>query len=143
MTSIYLADDDHEDNDFFVSVLAELDSSIKLRIFLDGVELMQYLSKEDAVLPDLLLLDLNMPKMNGIETLQQIKKLAKLAGMPVVIFSTSSSKIDIAVTYQLKANAYIVKPAEFNKLQEVIQSVLAIDFSKWVIDKSTFVLYGG
>lgn len=143
MTSIYLADDDHEDNDFFATVLAELDPSIKLRIFPDGVELIEYLSKDDAVLPDVLLLDLNMPKKNGIETLQEIRKSIKLESLPVIIFSTSSSKIDIAVTFQLKATAYIVKPPEFNKLQEAIQSVMSIDFSKWVIDKSTFVLYGG
>lgn len=95
----------------------------------DGVEAMKYLNREgqynasNAPRPDLILLDLNMPRMDGREVLEQIKKNPSLAGLPVIVLTTSQDELDIVQSYQLSANCYISKPVDFAQFINVIRSI--------------------
>jgi two-component system, chemotaxis family, response regulator Rcp1 len=93
----------------------------------DGVEAMEFLLKKgkhrDAVRPDLILLDLNLPKKDGREVLAEIKENRDLKRIPVVILSTSNTETDILKTYNLHANCYIVKPLDLDKFIGVVRSI--------------------
>ena len=93
----------------------------------DGIEAMEYLHKQgqyaEASRPDLILLDLNMPKMDGREVLQKIKQDPNLKRIPVVILTTSKAEEDIMKSYDLNANCYISKPVDLDQFMEVIKSI--------------------
>lgn len=93
----------------------------------DGEQAMKFLLREEgyetAARPDLILLDLNMPKMDGREVLRQIRATESLKVIPVVVLTTSSHDKDIIETYGLAANSYIVKPVDLNQFFEVVQQV--------------------
>ena len=90
----------------------------------DGVEALDYLYRRgsfaDAERPELILLDLNLPKKGGREVLAEIKADATLLGIPVVVFSSSSSPPDVTGAYKLRANCYVTKPADLDELFAVI-----------------------
>jgi len=94
---------------------------------IDGVEALEFLRKEgkfkDAVRPDLILLDLNMPRKDGRETLQEIKADPKLRRIPVVILTTSKAEEDIFRSYDLHANCYITKPVDLPRFFEVVKNI--------------------
>jgi len=93
----------------------------------DGVAAVDYLysrgSYKGFPLPDLILLDINLPKKNGREVLSEIKCNPYLKKIPVVVLTTSNSRNDIEDAYQLNANCYVVKPIDFEKFIEVVQSI--------------------
>lgn len=93
----------------------------------DGVEAMAMLRREgphgDAARPDLVLLDLNIPRMDGREVLAEIKKDPALRRIPVVVLTTSKAEEDILRTYDLHANCYITKPVDFEKFVSVVRSI--------------------
>lgn len=93
----------------------------------DGVEALAYLKREgqyaDAVQPDLILLDLNLPRMNGFEVLDVIKMDSNLKRIPVVILTTSQAEQDIVRGYNLHANAYVTKPVDLDQFIKVIKSI--------------------
>ena len=93
----------------------------------DGVEAVSFLQKEgkytDAVRPDLILLDLNLPKKDGREVLMEIKKDEALRRIPVVVLTTSRAEEDIIRTYDYHANCYITKPVDFDQFIKVIKSI--------------------
>ncbi|MCK5830677.1 MAG: response regulator [Methylococcales bacterium] len=93
----------------------------------DGVEAMEFLYKKakysETIRPDLILLDLNMPKMDGREVLSRIKSDEHLKSIPVVILTTSKAEQDIAESYNLNANCYIRKPVDLDQFLEVINSI--------------------
>ncbi len=107
--------------------LKEAKALIHLSVVRDGVEAMTFLRRQgtysDAVRPDLIMLDLTMPKKDGFEVLAEIKADAVLKNIPVIIFSVSKSKDDIRHAYDLQANCYIVKPADLNGLIVVIKAI--------------------
>jgi CheY-like chemotaxis protein len=98
-----------------------------LNVVMDGVEAMAFLRKEgkykDAPRPDLILLDLNLPRMDGREVLAEIKKDPNLMTIPVVILTTSGAEEDIIKTYNLHANCYITKPVDLTQFINVVQSI--------------------
>jgi len=93
----------------------------------DGVEAMEFLRREgkfgDAPRPDLVLLDLNMPRKNGQEVLAEIKADDSLKNIPVVILTTSQAKDDVVKAYGLHANCYINKPVDFDAFTKVVQTI--------------------
>lgn len=99
----------------------------------DGVEAMQFLHKKGSFSsvpqPDLILLDLNLPKKDGREVLAEIKQDPKLKHIPVVILTTSKADEDIIKTYNLHANAYITKPVDLNRFIEIIHTLEEFWFS--------------
>ena len=124
--NILLADDDKDDCNFFKDALAKLTLSTNLKTVNDGVELMQLLTNVTIDLPNLLFLDINMPRKNGFECLSEIKKNVRLKDLPIVIFSTSNSRDNINHAFKIGANIYIRKPVNFNQLMQVIQHAIPI-----------------
>ena len=102
----------------------------ELTIVKDGVEAIAYLRKEgqyaDVQRPDVILLDLNMPKKDGLEVLAEIKKDPDLKTIPVVILTTSEDERDIMTAYRLYASSFVTKPVEFEKLLEVAKSIKSL-----------------
>jgi CheY-like chemotaxis protein len=86
---------------------------------------MEYLAKKDVALPELIFLDLNMPRKNGLECLKEIRSSEKFSKIPIAIYSTSASKNDIEETFRNGANVYIKKPSDFNILKQLLAKVLS------------------
>lgn len=139
---IMLADDDEDDILFFTDALDELKINTQVNSFKDGEELMNYLNRDDARMPNVLFLDLNMPKKTGIECLAEIKASKKMSDIAVAIYSTSASDEDIERTFVLGANIYIKKPSDFNKLKKVLSEVVALNWQYHTnaLNKDNFLL---
>ena len=99
----------------------------RLSVVSDGVSALEFLRKEgehvDAPTPDLILLDLNLPRMDGREVLQALKADADLRSIPVVVLTTSEAEEDVVRSYSLHANAYITKPVDFDRFIEVVRQI--------------------
>jgi two-component system response regulator len=125
-----MADDDEDDRLLTQDALAESRVLNELHFVEDGVELLEYLERkgkfEDKTLsprPGLILLDLNMPRMDGREALQAIKANPNLKGIPVVILTTSKQEEDMVKGYDLGAASYITKPVTFDGLVELMKTL--------------------
>ncbi len=101
--------------------------SINMEVVMDGVEAIKYLKKQgpytNTITPDLILLDLNLPKRDGREVLEEIKSDNNLKRIPVVILTTSNAEQDILKSYNLHVNCYINKPVDFDKFFDIIQKI--------------------
>jgi CheY-like chemotaxis protein len=124
--NIYLADDDQADCLLFKEALAELPVKTQLTVVHDGQQLIDLLTQVDKILPDVLFLDLNMPRKNGFATLGQIKRDEQLLDLPVIVFSTANDQDKIKDVFRDAAHYYIRKPAKFSELKEVIYKVLIL-----------------
>jgi CheY-like chemotaxis protein len=139
---IVLAEDDEDDRAFFKEAIDEVKIKTKLEIVNDGEQLMQYLNKANGSLPDLVFLDLNMPRKSGIQCLEEIRSNLKLKDISVAIYSTSSAEHDIEQTFLKGANVYIRKPNDFGKLKKAISQVLSINWQYHTsrLNKENFLL---
>jgi CheY-like chemotaxis protein len=95
----------------------------------DGVEAMSLLRGENAQLPDLILLDLNLPRKNGREVLAELKSDPDLRSIPVVVLTTSRAEDDVAIAYNLHANCYVIKPVDFINFSSALGEILNFWFS--------------
>ncbi|HYF26108.1 MAG TPA: response regulator [Baekduia sp.] len=127
--TILLADDDEDDRLMTRDALREARLHNDMRTVVDGVELLQYLRREGpyaapdaAPWPGLVLLDLNMPRMDGREALREIKQDATLRPLPVVVLTTSKAEEDVVRTYDLGVNSFISKPVTFLGLVAVMKA---------------------
>ena len=127
---LLLADNDIDDRFFFDRTLKALPFDIRLTTVDDGQLLMDFLFENARQLPDVLFLDLNMPIMNGIECLKEIRKHEKALDIPVVIFSTSSSPETAYTTKQLGANMFFPKPSNYSLLVNKLRDILTSEFDK-------------
>jgi two-component system response regulator len=125
-----MADDDPEDRQMTREAFAESHLANDLRFVEDGEELMDYLYRRGkyaaagaAPWPGLILLDLNMPKKDGREALQEIKADPRFRGIRVVIMTTSQAEEDVVRSYNLSAASYITKPVTFERLVEVVKTL--------------------
>lgn len=125
---ILLADDDEDDRLFFKDAFEEVKVQTKVEFVFDGLQLMEHLNNPDNKLPDILFLDLNMPKKTGKECLIEIKKTERLKNLIIAIYSTSSSDEDIEDTFIEGANIYIKKPSDFNALKKIINEVITLNW---------------
>ncbi len=139
---IILADDDEDDILFFTDAFEELKINTKVHTFKDGEALMDYLNNEGALMPNVLFLDLNMPKKSGIECLTEIKASQKMSGIAIAIYSTSASEEDIEKTFVLGANMYIKKPSDFKKLKKVLSEAVSMNWQYHTnsLNKDNFLL---
>ena len=128
--NILLADDDQADCLLFKDALKELPLSARLTIVSNGEELIEEISKKDSKLPDVLFLDLNMPKKNGISSLGEIKRNTDLQNLPVIILSTASDLDTVKNVYRNAAHYYICKPTDFSQLKKVIYEALVLIMQK-------------
>lgn len=122
---VLLADDDEDDRFFFKEGLKESTLSTRLSTVPDGEHLMRLLLNESFPLPDVLFLDLNMPRKNGFECLSEIKSNDKLKLLPVVVYSTSFEQEVVNQLYQAGAEYFIRKPPLFSHFQTIILQTLA------------------
>ncbi len=111
-----------------VSMTAHLPNmAIHLHVACDGIEAMEFLRQEggnrESPRPDLILLDLNLPRMDGREVLAQIKDDNSLRSIPTVILTTSEAEADIVKSYQLQANCYLSKPVQFDAFESLVRSI--------------------
>ncbi len=124
---ILLVEDSPGDVRLTIEALKEAKVKNNLNVAKDGVEAIDFLHKtnqfKDAARPDLILLDLNLPKKDGRELLAEIKSDDSLKRIPIVILTTSNSESDILKTYDLHANCYITKPVDFEQFYTVIKSI--------------------
>lgn len=124
---ILLVEDNPGDVRLTKEALVESKIYNNLNVTTDGVEAMEYLKAEgvfqDRVLPDLILLDLNLPKKDGREVLAEIKQDNQLKRIPVVILTTSQAEADILKSYDLHANCYINKPVDLDQFITVVRAI--------------------
>jgi len=125
--NILLIEDNPGDVRLTQEAFKEGNLNINLEIAIDGVEALNFLNRlngfEKAVRPDLILLDLNLPKRDGREVLAEIKANDDLKKIPVVILTTSDAEQDVLKSYNLHANCYINKPVDFDKFFKVIRQI--------------------
>lgn len=126
--NILLADDDTDDCIFFKQALDELPIETNLSIVNDGEQLMNFLANNELGTggTDVIFLDINMPRKNGIECLSEIKQNEKLKRIPVVMFSTSNAWDTINMLFKSGAHVYIHKPSDFSQLKQVLHHALPI-----------------
>jgi len=124
---VLLVDDSPGDIRLTREAFRDANSSLILSVATDGVEAMAFLRREGAHVaaprPDFILLDLNLPRMDGREVLEQIKKDDALRTIPTVILTTSDSEVDILRSYQLNANAYLKKPVTLEAFESLVRSI--------------------
>ncbi len=125
---ILLADDDEGDRLLFIEAFNELEINTEIATVKNGTDLMDYLTRTDSILPDLLFLDLNMPRKNGIECLKEIKSNKNLLDISIAIYSTSSSEKDVEETFFSGANIYIQKPNDFIMLKQVLEKAVMVAY---------------
>ena len=134
--TILMADDDHDDQMLTKEALDEAHLSNDIRFVNDGVELLQYLKHEgkfsdpeSSPRPGMILLDLNMPRMDGREALALIKKDESLRQIPIVVLTTSSAEEDVFKSYDVGVNSYVTKPVTFEGLTTLMKSFKSYWFS--------------
>jgi two-component system, chemotaxis family, response regulator Rcp1 len=124
---LLLVEDSEPDVRLTQEALNEAKVHNRLSVVEDGVEAMEFLRRQgrhaNAPRPDLILLDLNLPRKDGRQVLKEVKADDSLKRIPVVILTTSKSEEDVLRAYDLHANCYIAKPVDFNRFMEVVKSV--------------------
>jgi len=124
---VLLVEDNPADADLMCEAIASGKLHLEIESVRDGVEALRYLRGEglyeDAPRPDLILLDLNLPKMDGRQVLAAIKADADLRGIPVVVLTSSTAERDIVQSYNLGANCYVIKPADLQAFQTIVKDV--------------------
>lgn len=127
LIEILLVEDDPGDVLLIRESFADHKVGNKLSVVSDGVEAMAYLRGEGKYAgqtrPDLVLLDLNLPRKNGTEVLAEMRADSDLATIPVVVLTTSEAEEDIRTSYRLHANAFITKPADFERFRAVVHEI--------------------
>jgi len=124
---VLLVEDSSGDVRLTREAFRDANGSVRLHVASDGVEAMAFLRREgnhkDAPRPDLILLDLNMPRMDGREVLAKIKEDDSLKTIPTVILTTSEAESDIVKSYQLQANCYLSKPVQLDAFESLVKSI--------------------
>ncbi|MGX5818936.1 response regulator [Chitinophaga lutea] len=118
-----LVDDDMDDIFLFREVMQEIDPQVSVTSAGNGLEALQNLRSGDGSLPDIIFLDLNMPRMDGRECLTELKNDASLRHIPVIIYTTSSHSLDMAQARQNGALGFITKPSSLKELQQFLSAV--------------------
>jgi two-component system, chemotaxis family, response regulator Rcp1 len=127
VVEILLVEDSPGDVRLTIEALKEAKIKNNLSVVKDGVDAMEFLqhkgSYKNAIRPDLILLDLNLPRKDGREVLAEIKNSPELRQIPVVVLTTSRAEEDILSAYDLHANCYITKPVDFKQFMSVVKSI--------------------
>jgi CheY-like chemotaxis protein len=124
---VLLVEDSPGDVRLTQEALRDANRAIHLHVAFDGIEAMTFLNREgahaDAPRPDLILLDLNLPRMDGREVLAQIKANESLKTIPTIILTTSEAEADITRSYQLQANCFLTKPVQLDAFESLVKSI--------------------
>lgn len=140
--SIVLVDDDSDDRQIFDEALSEIISEYELKSFADGRLFISHLTEENNQnpLPDIVFLDINMPIVDGLETLEIIRTQLHINEVPVIMYSTSCIDSDVEKAFNAGANAYLTKPTNFKKLKSVLRKVIETNFSQVEINAANFLV---
>ena len=128
---VILADDDEDDRMFFADAIRSIAPKTNLITVSNGEELIAYLRKGSGTLPDLVFMDINMPYKNGLECLREIKSCEVLRHLPILIYSTSTNRDHVDVTYKQGASRYIQKPASYSEIKRILKDIFADAPSGW------------
>src|SRR5580658_5244304 len=124
---VLLVEDSPGDVRLTKEAFRDANGAIRLHVASDGIEAMAFLTRQgvhaDAPRPDFILLDLNLPKMDGREVLSTIKNDDNLKTIPTIILTTSDAEVDILKSYQLQANCYLTKPVQLEAFEAIVKSV--------------------
>ncbi len=124
---VLLVEDNEDDVELTLAALEDSRVKMDIHVVEDGLKALSFLRNQgefkDKPRPDLVLLDLNLPLMDGREVLREIRKEPELTGIPIVVLTTSQSEADIVGMYNLHANCYISKPVDFQQFTEVIRQI--------------------
>ena len=127
---ILLVEDSEDDSEFFIQAIKEPNPTARMQIARDGAEALALIfgegnpdDAEPVVRPKLIILDMKMPKLGGLEVLRQLKINPHTRAIPVVVLSSSQEKRDLAESYQLGVNSYLVKPMDFDKFADLARIV--------------------
>jgi two-component system, chemotaxis family, response regulator Rcp1 len=127
LMQVLLVEDSPGDVRLTMEAFQQTNPAIRLHVANDGLEAMAFLRQEEgnenAPRPDLILLDLNMPKMDGRQVLARIKEDENLKTIPTVILTTSEAEGDVAESYQLNANCYLNKPVQLDAFENLVKSI--------------------
>jgi CheY-like chemotaxis protein len=126
LTHCFLIDDDEDDYEIFKMALNDIDPAIRLHYAYNGFDALKKLNGEHHLVPDFIFIDWNMPKMNGRQCLEEIKKNERLRHIPVYIYSTSSDPKAIEETRRLGASDFIVKPSSISTLVNILARIFHI-----------------
>jgi two-component system, chemotaxis family, response regulator Rcp1 len=125
--TVLLVDDSPGDVRLTQEAFRDADPTIDLRVAVDGVEALAFLRREgvhsDVPRPDFILLDLNLPRMDGREVLAHVKEDSDLKTIPTVILTTSDAEADILTSYQLQANCYLSKPVQLEEFEGLVKCI--------------------
>jgi DNA-binding response OmpR family regulator len=138
--SILLADDDEDDRFLFQSAFEEIQKRVKILTVSDGDQLMRFLYRNHDLLPDILFLDLNLIRKNGMECLAEIRRDRTFDELIVAIYSTSSSRREINETYKLGADVYIRKPNDFISLVNILTKVCNTNWNSSRLSHDDFLI---
>jgi CheY-like chemotaxis protein len=122
---LFIIDDDMEDQEIFIEAVKEVSEDIRCSSSTSGEEALSHLEYELKTPPDLIFLDLNMPKLNGKQVLREIKSKPALKGIPVIMYSTSFAPRDIEEIKLIGAAHHLLKPSRFNDLCTALNTILA------------------
>jgi two-component system, chemotaxis family, response regulator Rcp1 len=124
---VLLVEDNEADADLALETLATSRLLLETSVVTDGAQALDYLNRRGAFAearrPDLILLDLNLPKLGGREVLAAIKKTPELRTIPVVVLTSSTAETDIVESYDLGANCYVTKPVDLRAFQAIVHAV--------------------
>jgi two-component system, chemotaxis family, response regulator Rcp1 len=127
LTDVLLVEDSPGDVRLTQEAFRDANTLVNLHVAIDGADAMAFLRRKgtylDAPRPDLILLDLNLPKMDGREVLAHIKEDDSLKTIPTVILTTSEAEADILKSYELRANCYLNKPVQLNEFEDLVKSI--------------------
>ena len=127
ISNVLLVEDSPGDVRLTQEAFRAANPSVYLHVANDGVEALIFLrnqgTQEHAPRPDMILLDLNMPRMDGRQVLAEIKKDDKLRTIPTVILTTSEADVDVSKSYQLQANCYLTKPVQLDAFEDLVKSI--------------------
>jgi chemotaxis family two-component system response regulator Rcp1 len=127
LKEVLLVEDNPGDVRLTREAFRDFDKTVRLHVAVDGVDAMAFLRHEGvhvhAPRPDFILLDFNLPKMDGREVLACIKNDEKLKTIPTIILTTSDAEVDVAKSYQLQANCYLVKPVQLDEFENLVRSI--------------------
>ena len=121
--TILLVEDNPDDEALTLRAFRQHNLSNKIQVARDGAEALAYLFAERAAVPQLVLLDLKLPKVDGLEVLRRIREDPRTTLVPVVILTSSKEESDLVRGYQLRANSYIHKPVDFSRFVDAAQEI--------------------
>jgi CheY-like chemotaxis protein len=139
ISSVVLAEDDADDREVFEQVLKDMDTQIKVDYVTDGIKLMDLLAH---FLPDLLFLDLDMPRKNGLECLVEIRNQPITQHLPVIVFSSTTRPANIQTAYDMGAHLFLIKSALYGEYVASLKAIFHMDWSNPEAIKEKYCVQG-